>query len=146
MSRRPVDHRVDLAGRLGAVPATDVGVAADDVAAAGRGREAVALRAAEAAQVDRQLRRPSANLDHAAHRNPAQGALDQEVAAAVEAEVAQIDDRVAHANRFARVATNASMVPNRSMARASSAYFSVRPGFHTLSPSRSRSGRTSGSS
>jgi hypothetical protein len=78
----------------------------------GVGIEAMALRAGPAAQVDGKCRILSEHDDRAADRRLRERTLEQEVPAAVEAEIAQVDDT------HATPSSQALMVPKRSMARS----------------------------
>jgi len=90
----------DLAGPDGAPPAGVVGVAPDDgefaVAAAtgSGGRHPVTLLAGPGREMDLQVRVAAPDAQPGAGGEVAEGPIDQDVGAAVEAEVLKVDSRV----------------------------------------------------
>ncbi len=90
-------------------------------------------------EADREVRIAPLDPDRLPDGDPAERALDEDLPTSIEPELAEVDDH--HA-----LARNSSTVPKWSTAAVRSSYPLVRPSLHALSPSRSRSGRTAGSS
>ncbi len=137
--------RGERAGAGRPSPAAVLGVAAGDHGAV----TAVTLTPAPGAEVHGEGGIAAPHLDLGAHGHAAQRALDEQVPALVQAERAEVDGdhRVSSAAVWSmKVRTAAEPWYGRSSDAASWAKPSVRPGFHCLSPSRSSSGRTTGSS